>query len=97
LEANYRNIQNKNKVSFQITGAWEICLFNHQISFNGYADFWREDNVMMNPIMYSRQSHNSGITPVSIFLLGTEIEVSSDFVGYDGFMVNPTIGVKWTF
>jgi len=29
--------------------------------------------------------------------VGSEVELSSNFAGHDGFMVNPTIAGKWKF
>ena len=31
------------------------------------------------------------------FNIGTEIELSSNFAGYDGFACRPCLGVKWVF
>ena len=100
FQANYKNIQHKNDASFQLTGVWLMHFFKRKFTFTGFADFWREDNVMMNgaetdysflsepQIWYNASEH---------FSFGSEIEVSSNFSGHEGFMVNPTLAVKWTF
>lgn len=100
LQANYKNIQHKNDFSFQLTGVWLVHFFKRKVTFTGYADFWREDNVMMNgtETNYSFSSepqiwYNAG----EHFSFGSEIEVSSNFSGHEGFMANPTLAVKWTF
>jgi hypothetical protein len=98
LQANYKYIQDKNNASFQITGVWGIYLFDRKVSMNGFADFWREDNVMSNgketnyvflsepQFWYNMNKH---------FALGTEIELSSNFGANDKFKVCPTLALRW--
>lgn len=99
----YKNIQGKHDASFQLTGVWYMNFLNNRLSFNGFADFWREDFVftengvdtktkyvfMTEPqIWYNFNNHLSA---------GSEIELSNNFSGVKGFQVNPTLGIKWTF
>jgi len=101
LQANYKYIQDKHDASFQLTAVWEMHFFDRKFSFTGFADFWREDNVfgteetdyvfLSEPqFWYNACEH---------FSFGSEIEVASNFTGNDdeGFHVNPTVAVKWTF
>lgn len=98
LQANYKNIQHKNDASFQITAVWAMQFFKRKLSFMGFADFWKEDNVfgtkktdyvfLTEPqLWYNACKH---------FSFGTEVEVSSNFAGNKGAMVNPTLAAKWT-
>jgi hypothetical protein len=99
MQAMYKNIRGKNDMSFQLTGVWIIQLFNNKLTLDGYADFWREDNTAFvtnkktNFVFQSEPQFWYNLT--GQFSMGSEIELSSNFAGHDGFMVNPTIGVKW--
>ena len=100
LQAMYKNIRDKNSVAFQITGVWAIQMAKKKVTFSGFADFWREDNFMETAdrtrfvlltkpqLWYNFTEH---------FSVGTEEDISSNFSGHKGFMVNPTIAAKWTF
>lgn len=99
LQAMYKNIRGKNDVSFQLTGVWTIQMLKNKLTFNGFADFWREDNVfgaqstdfvfLSEPQLWYNLNKN--------FSVGSEVELSSNFAGHKGFMVNPTVAAKWTF
>ena len=99
LQVMYKNIRDKNDASFQITGVWETHFFDRHLSFTGFADFWREDNIcegsntdyvfLTEPQLW--YNFNEKIS------LGTEIEMSTNFGGNKGFMCNPTIAAKWNF
>lgn len=100
LQAMYKTIQDKNKASFQITGVWAIQMLKNKVTFSGFADFWREDNFtgtsdmtkyvfLTKPqLWYNCTEHLS---------LGTEGDISANFSGHKGFMVNPMLSAKWTF
>ncbi|MFZ4545998.1 MAG: DUF5020 family protein [Bacteroidales bacterium] len=103
LMAMYKYIKDKNDISFQLTAVWYMHMLNKKLSFNGFADFWREDNTFYN---------NDGIAETKyVFLtqpqiwynftsnisLGSEIDFNYNFSGVDGFRVNPTVAAKWTF
>lgn len=89
--------------NFQITGVWNLDFFNHWLSFNGFADFWREMRpwqgtefiFMAEPQIWVNLRNIKGWEKVNLSL-GTEVELSSNFVG-KGFHAMPTIGAKWTF
>lgn len=99
LSANYKYIHDKNKAAFQITGVWSLNFFKQKFSMTGFADFWREDNVfggtstkyvfLTEPQFWFNANKH--------FSIGGEIEMSSNFANNKGFMVNPTMGAKWTF
>ena len=99
LQTLYKNIRGKNDASFQLTGVWYVNFVKGKMSFTGFADFWREDNVfgtnetdfvfLTEPqLWYNVCEH---------FSFGSEIELSNNFGGNEGFMVNPTLAAKWTF
>jgi hypothetical protein len=100
MQALYKYIRDKHDFSWQLTGVWVLNFLENKISCTGFADFWREDNF-----------HADGTVTKFIFLsepqfwynfnrnfsAGSEIEISQNFAGNKGFMVNPTIALKWTF
>lgn len=93
LQAMYKSLQGREEPSsFQITGVWTIKLLKEKVTFCGFADLWREDDqtvFLAEPQIWYNATKK--------LALGTEIELSSNFGGNDGFMVNPTLGAKWTF
>jgi len=102
LEAMYKTIRGKNKTSFQITGVWTVQLLKNKVTLDGFADFWREDNQVgvkkdkhTDFVFLSEPQFWYNLT--DHFSLGSEVEVSSNFAGHDGLMINPTIAGKWKF
>ena len=89
--------------NFQITGVWNLDFFNHWISFNGFADFWREMRpwqgtefiFLSEPQLWVNLKNIKGWEKVNLSL-GTEVELSCNFVN-KGFYTRPTIAAKWTF
>lgn len=102
LKALYKYIRDKHDVSFQLTGVWFVNFLDGKMTFSGFADFWKEDSdfnfdgrvdaeyiFLSEPqIWYHLNNH---------FALGGEVELNSNFANLEGFHVNPTLGVKWTF
>lgn len=99
LKVLYKNIRHKHDASFQLTGVWYANCLKNKISFTGFADFWREDNMFLDkkteyvflaePQLWFNATKN--------FSLGTEFEFSNNFGGMEGFNVMPTVAAKWTF
>ena len=89
--------------NFQITGVWNLDFFNHWISFNGFADFWREHRAwqqtsfifLSEPQLWVNLNKIKGWDKIGLSI-GTEVELSNNFVR-KGFCVMPTVAVKWTF
>lgn len=89
--------------NFQITGVWNLDFFNHWLSFNGFADFWRETRVwqgteyifITEPQLWVNLNKIKGWEKIGLSV-GTEVELSCNFV-QKGFAVMPTIAAKWTF
>ena len=89
--------------NFQITGVWNLDFFNHWLSFNGFADFWREARpwqgtefiFITEPQLWVNLNKIKGWEKINLSL-GTEVELSCNFVE-KGFHAMPTIGAKWSF
>lgn len=89
--------------NFQITGVWNLDFFNHWLSFNGFADFWKEARpwqgtefiFITEPQLWVNLKNIKGWEKVDLSL-GTEVELSCNFVG-KGFHAMPTVAAKWTF
>lgn len=103
LQAMYKNIRGKNDMSFQLTGVWTLKFFKDKVTLSGFADFWREDNVV-GPTGKTKNTNFVFLSEPQFwfnctdhFSVGSEVEVSSNFAGHDGLMVNPTIAGKWIF
>lgn len=99
LQALYKHIKDKHDATFQITGVWYMHFLEGKLTFSGFADFWKEDNVfgtnetsfvfLSEPQLWFNATKN--------FSVGGEVEISNNFGGNEGFMINPTIGLKWNF
>ncbi|MEL7833742.1 DUF5020 family protein [Fodinibius sp. Rm-B-1B1-1] len=104
LQAMYKYIEDKHDASFQITAVWALHFFDRKLSFNGFADFWREDNVVFDNNGNASSTNFVFLTEPQLwynftkhFSAGSEIEISSNFSANKGFKVNPTLGLKWFF
>lgn len=89
--------------NFQLTGVWNLDFLNHWISFNGFADFWREARpwqgtefiFISEPQIWVNLNNIKGWENIHLSL-GTELELSYNFIAED-FHAMPTIAAKWTF
>ncbi len=89
--------------NFQITGVWNLDFFDHWVSFNGFADFWKEARVwqgteyifITEPQLWINLNKIKGWDKVNLSL-GTEVELSTNFVE-KGFKAMPTVAVKYAF
>jgi len=102
LKTLFKTIQGKNDASFQLTGVWYVNFAKGKMSFTGFADFWGEDNDFNSD--GKRDAKFTFLTEPQLwynctkkFAVGSEVEISSNFAGYDGFMINPTAALKYTF
>jgi hypothetical protein len=104
IKALYKYIVGKHDATFQFTAVYYWHMFNRKLTLIGFADFWKEDNVVFDedgnavdtkyvflaePQLWYNINDNFGV--------GGEIELSNNFAGVEGFKVRPTLGVKWTF
>ena len=89
--------------NFQITGVWNLDFFNHWISFNGFADFWREARgwqgtqyiFIAEPQLWVNLNKIKGMDKVNLSV-GSEVELSCNFV-HKGFQAYPTVALKYAF
>lgn len=95
LQAMYKNIRGIDDASFQITGVWYLNFLKGKMSFTGFADFWKEESAYGDFIFLTEPQIWYNVC--SHFAVGSEIEISSNFAGNDGFMVNPTLALKYAF
>lgn len=104
LSAMYKAIPgNESLNNFQITAVWNLDFFDHWLSFNGFADFWREVRAWQDteyifiaePQIWVNLNKIKGCKNFNLSV-GGEVEVSANFVD-KGFDVMPAVGLKWTF
>lgn len=97
LQANYKYIQGVENASFQLTAVWGLHFLDNKLSFTGFADFWKQEDAFLGTdfvfltepqLWYNFNEHMS---------LGGELELSSNFGGNQGFMVNPTLAARYAF
>jgi hypothetical protein len=101
LQAMYKNIRGKNDASFQLTGVWTVQMLKNKLTFNGFADFWREDNnFFLNASGESTKfvflsEPQLWYNVCKSFSIGGEVEVASNFALHKGVKACPTLAVKW--
>lgn len=97
-------------VPLQFTFVWGMQdIFGVQgLRFNGFADIWGENVInfmeaadkprkvvfISEPQIWYNVGQWFGVPNLHV---GSEIELSLNFAGYDGFYVRPCIGAKWVF
>ena len=103
VTAMYKAIPGNSQVhNFQLTGVWNLDFFDHWLSFNGFADFWREVNAntrytfISEPQLWVNLNKVKGMEDVNLSV-GTEVELSVNFAGSKGFNAMPTLAVKYAF
>jgi len=108
LKALYKNIAKTTDAkpnNFQLTAVWYLDFANGKLRFDGFADFWREGHfVSSDGFQTVKAKKFIFLTEPQLwynctkkFAVGSEVEISSNFGGHDGFMVNPTVAAKYTF
>jgi len=109
LKALYKNIANTSNGkpnNFQLTAVWYLDFAKGKLRFDGFADFWSEGHIVSNDGFVSNFQEKKFIfltepqlwyNITKKFAAGSEVEISSNFAGHDGLMVNPTLAVKYTF
>lgn len=94
----------------QLTAVWGMNnIFGIEgLNFSGFADIWGENVVNYNegfsksadfvfisePQLWYNVGKHFGCDNLNV---GTEVELSSNFAGYDGFKARPCLGLKWNF
>lgn len=102
LQLLYKNIRDKNDDAFQVTLVWYYHFMEKAFTFRGFADFWKEDNDF--DFDGDRDGEYTFLTEPQLwynvteqFAVGSEVEFGYNFAGVDGWRVNPTVAVKYTF
>ena len=94
----YKNTKGSSGVDGQFTAVWFHNLFNNKVTLRGFFDFWSEDRLsgsgkkavlLTEPqILYNLNKN---------FSVGSEIEISNNFVPTEEFKVFPTIMGRYAF
>jgi len=96
LQGLYKNIKDTEDASFQLTGVWTMHFLEGVVTFSGFADFWKQENLNFDTdfvfitepqIWYNFGKH---------FSAGAEVELANNFT-VKGFKACPTIAAKWNF
>jgi hypothetical protein len=98
LKALYKNIANTMDAKpngFQLTGVWYLNFAKNKMRFCGFADLWREKTAFGKMVFLTEPQLWYNFTPK--FAAGSEIELSNNFAGQDGFKINPCASLKYTF
>lgn len=89
--------------NFQLTGTWYINFCDDKWSFTGFADWWRQENAhgdfifISEPQIWLNLNKFPHVDPKFNLSVGSEVELSYNFSGRNGFYCIPTLAVKWSF
>lgn len=89
--------------SFQLTASWFLHFNKAMFTFCGFADFWREETQFGKTIFLSEPQFWFNLNALKCvddkfkLSVGSEVKLSNNFEGRDGFYCIPTLAVKWTF
>ncbi len=87
--------------SVQLTGVWSTTFAQKALTFSGFIDFWRGQNANGHGQLVMLTEPQLWYNLTEHFSLGTEWEISSNFVyntyNDKSFFINPTLAAKWTF
>lgn len=104
FSAMYKYIRHLNHPNnFQFTTTWYLNFAQDLLRFDGFADFWREENphgktiFISEPQIWLNLNKIKGVDKDFNLSVGSELELSNNFSGRDGFYAIPTLAVKWTF
>ncbi|NCC09284.1 MAG: DUF5020 family protein [Bacteroidia bacterium] len=103
LSAMYKYIQkHPSPNNFQITGTWYLHSRDRLFTLSGFADLWREETqygkliFLSEPQLWLNLNRLKGVSDKFNLSVGSEVELSHNFGGRDGFYAIPTIALKWT-
>ncbi|MBR0300944.1 MAG: DUF5020 family protein, partial [Bacteroidales bacterium] len=93
-------------IPVKFTGVWGMNdIFGVKgLVFKGFIDIWGLNSTFANgntakfSVLTEPQVwFNLGSTFDNHLDIGTEVELSYNFAGHEGFMCNPCAGLRWTF
>lgn len=99
---------NPSPSNFQLTGTWYIHFGEGRYSFSGFADFWREKHTdiegnahdfcfIAEPQLWVNLNKFPKVNDAFNLSVDTEWEISHNFALMNGWYLNPTLALKWTF
>lgn len=108
LYAMYETFQGLGKtyIPLKFTAVWGLSnLFGVKgLTFKGFADFWgnattwgHDDTTDWTFLTEPQLWMNLGQVFDGHLDIGGEVEISCNFAGHKGFMVNPCAGIRWAF
>lgn len=89
--------------SFQVTGVWGLTFASGKCTFSGFADLWSEKAWWGTRHLVFLTEPQLWYNVNQKFSVGTEVEVSNNFIysaatgKNNDFYVNPTLAVKYNF
>lgn len=96
----YKNTKGSGGIDGQFTAVFFQNIFNNKITIRGFLDFWSQDITLGDS---NSKKHMVLLTEPQImynfsnkFSMGSEIEISNNFVPSQEFKVYPTIMAKWS-
>lgn len=103
----YKHLAKQDKpASYQLTGTWYYHFGKGLLTFRGFADLWGDRNFvsggnmtvfLTEPQLWLNLNKIPGVNPKFNLSIGTEVEVSHNFAILDKTVINPTLGLMWTF
>ena len=85
-----------------LAGTWYVNFCRNLLTFSGFADWWREETnygktiFLSEPQFWVNLNKIKGVNKNFNLSVGSEVELSNNFGGRDGFYVIPTLALKWT-
>ncbi|WP_108822958.1 DUF5020 family protein [Dysgonomonas sp. Marseille-P4361] len=87
----------------QWTVTWGVNLLNDKLTLSGFLDLWTENKDRSHAtssndkkvVLLTEPQIWYNVTPN--LSLGSEIEISNNFLPYNKTVVNPTLAAKWNF
>ncbi|WP_287827682.1 DUF5020 family protein [Bacteroides sp.] len=99
----YKYLQkNSSPQSFQFTTSWYYNFSDGLFTCCGFADLWREKTnyglmiFLTEPQFWVNLNKIKGINDRLNLSVGSEVKLSHNFEGRDGFYCIPTLAMKWT-
>ncbi len=93
----YRYQWGSDNPDMQITFVWFKSLFNDKIHFTGYWDIWTQDDFSGEKQTIIQTEPQLWYILGKHLAIGSEVEISKNFLPYEGWQFMPTCGLKWEF